>query len=327
MTGAVKKQSLAAASNHAAVLPAVFVITSADAGQRLDHFLAGRYPERTRSALSRLIAASHVLVDGSQVKAGHRLRESETVVVVLPPPEPLDLTPEKVEFSVLHEDAHILVVNKPAGLVVHPAGGHRSGTLVHGLLHRCRELPSADAGRPGIVHRLDKDTSGVMLVAKTEIALQALMADFKNRQIHKTYHALLLRCPREDKGRVISPIGRHPVDRKKMAVRPVHGKHAATAWRVLERFANGWGWAEIEIETGRTHQIRVHMASIKSPVAGDTLYGGGVDRHAAARPLRQMLHASTLRFRHPVSGEAFQCTAPLAEDMQQALAALRGCGS
>jgi len=326
MTGAGKKQSLSGASSHAAILPTVFVITSTDAGQRLDHFLTGRYPEHTRSALNRLIAASHVLIDGSRVKAGHRLRENETVTVVLPPPESLDLTPEKIEFSVLHEDAHILVINKPAGLVVHPAGGHRSGTLVHGLLHLCRELPSADAGRPGIVHRLDKDTSGVMLVAKTEIALRTLMADFKNREIHKTYHALLLRCPRENEGRESSPIGRHPVDRKKMAVRPVQGKHAATSWRVLERFANGWGWVEIGIETGRTHQIRVHMASIKAPVVGDTLYGGGVDRHAAIRPLRQMLHASTLRFRHPVSGAALRCTAPPAEDIQQVLAALRGGG-
>ncbi|MCL1981295.1 MAG: RluA family pseudouridine synthase [Proteobacteria bacterium] len=304
----------------------VFAITAADAGQRLDHFLATKYPERTRSALNKLIVASLVLVDGNQVKAGHRLRKSETITVILPPPEPVGLIPERVEFSVLHEDAHILVINKPPGLVVHPAGGHQSGTLVHGLLHRCRELPSADAGRPGIVHRLDKDTSGVMLVAKTEIALRVLMADFKDRNIHKTYHALLLRCPRESEGRVSSPIGRHPIDRKKMAVRPVHGRHAATNWRVLERFANGWCWTEIEIETGRTHQIRVHMAAIKSPVAGDTLYGGGVDRQAAVRPQRQMLHASTLRFKHPVSGDPLKCTAPLADDIHQVLVHLRGGG-
>ncbi|MDR2550825.1 MAG: RluA family pseudouridine synthase [Desulfobulbus sp.] len=327
MTGAGNESTPPVDDEPVAALPAAFVITSVDAGLRLDHFLTGRYPEYTRSALNKLIAASLVLVDGSQVKAGYRLRERETVTVVLPAPEPLDLTPEKIEFSVLHEDAHILVINKPPGLVVHPAGGHRSGTLVHGLLHLCRELPAADAGRPGIVHRLDKDTSGVMLVAKTELALRVLMADFKDRKIHKTYHALLLRCPRDNEGRVSSPIGRHPVDRKKMAVRPVHGKHAATNWRVLERFANGWGWAEIEIETGRTHQIRVHMASIKSPVAGDALYGGSVDRRAIIRPLRQMLHASTLRFRHPVNGETLRCTAPLAEDMQQVLTALRGIGS
>jgi 23S rRNA pseudouridine1911/1915/1917 synthase len=170
---------------------------------------------------------------------------------------------------------------------------------------------------------LDKDTSGVMLVAKTEYTLRTLMADFKDRKIRKTYHALLLRCPRETSGRVVAPIGRHPVDRKKRAVRPLEGKYAVTNWQVLERFANGWCWAEIGIETGRTHQIRVHMASIKAPVAGDLLYGGAVDRLAAFRPLRQMLHASTLWFTHPFTGEPFCCTAPLCEDMQILLDALR----
>ncbi|MCL2790612.1 MAG: RluA family pseudouridine synthase [Desulfobulbus sp.] len=323
MIGPGKKESPAWDSGPPVDLPAVFIVAPTDAGQRLDHFLTGRYPDHSRSALNKLIATSHVLVDGSQVKAGRRLRESETVTVVLPLPAPPDLTPEKVDFSVLHEDAHILVINKPPGLVVHPAGGHRSGTLVHGLLHLCKELPAADVGRPGIVHRLDKDTSGVMLVAKTDLALRMLMADFKNRKIHKTYHAVLLRCPRENEGRVTALIGRHPVDRKKMAVRSVYGKYAITNWRILERFGNGWCWVEIGIETGRTHQIRVHMASIKSPVAGDILYGGAVDRRAGIRPLRQMLHASTLRFQHPATGEALHCTAPLAGDMQTLLATLR----
>lgn len=327
MIGSGNENPLFPAGESPVASPAVFVIAPADAGQRLDHFLAGKYPDHSRSALNKLIVTSHALVNGSQVKAGRRLRESETVTVVLPLPEPPDLIPEKIDFSVLHEDPHILVISKPPGLVVHPSGGHRSGTLAHGLLHLCKELPTADAGRPGIVHRLDKDTSGAMLVAKTEIALRVLMADFKNRKIRKTYHAVLVRCPRENEGRVIAPIGRHPVDRKKMAVRPEHGKYAVTNWRVLERFANGWCWAEIEIETGRTHQIRVHMASVKSPVAGDTLYGGAVDRHAAIRPLRQMLHASTLQFRHPVTGEAFHCTAPVAGDMQTLLTALREAGS
>ena len=327
MTGPGKEESPLAADGPSAALPAVFVVAPIDAGQRLDHFLTDTYPEHTRSALHRLIVAGHALVDGSQVKAGHRLRPGETVAVVLPPPSPLELVPEQIDFAVLHEDAHILVIDKPPGLVVHPAGGHRSGTLVHGLLHRCRDLPSADAGRPGIVHRLDKDTSGVMLVAKTEIALRTLMADFKDRKIRKTYHALLVHGPRENEGRVTAPIGRHPVDRKKMAVRPVHGKDAVTNWQVLERFANGWCWAEIGIETGRTHQIRVHMASLRSPVAGDTLYGGAVDRHAAVRPQRQMLHASTLRLQHPVTGEPLCCTAPLAADMQTLLTALREAGS
>ena len=302
---------------------ATFVVAPCEAGQRLDHFLTCKYPEQTRSALNKLISTAHVLVGGQQVKAGRRLRENDTISVHFPPLQSQDILPEEVDFSILHEDEHLLVIAKPPGLVVHPASGHRNGTLVHGLLYRCQELPAANPGRPGIVHRLDKDTSGVMLVAKTEYALRTLMADFKDRKIRKTYHALLLRCPRETSGRIVAPIGRHPVDRKKMAVRPLDGKYAVTNWHVLERFANGWCWAEIGIETGRTHQIRVHMASIKAPVAGDLQYGGAVDRLAAFRPSRQMLHASTLWFTHPFTGKAFCCTAPLCADMQFLLDALR----
>jgi 23S rRNA pseudouridine1911/1915/1917 synthase len=306
-----------------AAIPVTYVITSGDSGQRLDHFLASKYPEHSRSALNKLIGAAQILMDGRQVKAGYRLRENEIVDIVFPPPLPLDLVPEPVDFSVLYEDPYLLVINKPPGLVVHPGGGHRSGTLAHGLLHRFHSLPAASAERPGIVHRLDKDTSGVILVAKTENALRVLMSEFKDRKIRKTYHALLVHCPHENEGRIVAPVGRHPVDRKKMAIRPVQGKYAATIWRVLERFANGWCWAEIEIETGRTHQIRVHMASIKAPVAGDALYGGAVDRRGPFRPLRQMLHASTLRFAHPETGASLCITAPLAEDMQVLLKQLR----
>jgi 23S rRNA pseudouridine1911/1915/1917 synthase len=171
---------------------------------------------------------------------------------------------------------------------------------------------------------LDKDTSGALLVAKTEQALRALMADFKNRSIRKIYHALLIRCPQENEGRVAAPIGRHPVDRKKMAVREDQGRFAATNWRILERFANGWCLAEIDIETGRTHQIRVHMASIKVPVVADPLYGGAVHRSSSVRPTRQMLHANTLRFCHPLSGEEVCCMAPWYEDMQTIVDVLRG---
>lgn len=302
---------------------ASFTVTVAEAGQRLDHFLASRYSDQSRSALNKWIGSAHVLVDNRQVKAGYRLRNNEAITVSIPAPQPAGLIPEQVDFSVLFEDEQILVLNKPPGLVVHPAAGHSTGTLVHGLLHRCRDLPGADAGRPGIVHRLDKDTSGVMLVAKTEFALRTLTAHFKERRIHKTYHAILLRCPQRLDGRVVASIGRHPVDRKKMAVRSEQGRYAATTWRILERFVNGWCLAEIIIETGRTHQIRVHMASLRTPVAGDGLYGGAVERTAVVRPDRQMLHASTLRFPHPLSGEELSCTAPLWPDMQAVLDVLR----
>lgn len=294
-----------------------------EAGQRLDHFLTRNYPDHSRSFLHKLIDAAYVLVDGQPVKSGHRLRVHETISLSFPPPRPSAIIPEQVDFSVLFEDEHLLVINKPPGLVVHPANGHHSGTLVHGLLYHCKNLPTVDDSRPGIVHRLDKDTSGVMLVAKTDQALRALMADFKDRKIKKTYHVLLLRCPKEHDGRIVAPLGRHPVDRKKMAIRPDHGKYAATNWQILESYANGWCFAEISIETGRTHQIRVHMASMKTPVVGDFLYGGTVDRNSALKPSRQMLHASTLRFHHPFSKQELCCTAPLWGDMQSLLDILR----
>jgi 23S rRNA pseudouridine1911/1915/1917 synthase len=298
-------------------------VTRHEAGLRLDHFLTRHYPDQSRSSLNRLIQSAHVLVNGQPVKAGYRLRPDELVSLVIPAPQPEELLPEQIDFPVLFEDEHLLVLSKPPGLVVHPASGHTRGTLVHGLLHHCRQLPTVDGGRPGIVHRLDKDTSGVMLVAKTEFTLRALMTDFKDRKIHKTYHALLLRSPRETQGRIVEPIGRHPVDRKKMAIRPADGRYAATSWRVVERFANGWCLAQLVIETGRTHQIRVHMASVNTPVAGDTVYGGAVSRDSLIVAARQMLHSSTICFHHPADGRELQFTAPLWADMQQVLAALR----
>lgn len=309
--------------SHASEASFTCVVTPHEVGQRLDHFLAGQLTEFSRSALNKLISAAHVLVNGTQVKPGHRLRLNDTISLVMPASPSQEIVPEHIDFAVLYEDAHLLVINKPPGLVVHPAGGHQNGTLVHGLLYRCTQLPAADAQRPGIVHRLDKDTSGILLVAKSEQALRTLMADFKNRKVCKTYHAMLLRCPGESQGRVVQPIGRHSVDRKKMAIRSEQGKYAATNWRILERFANGWCWAEIDIETGRTHQIRVHMASLQAPIAGDVLYGGMVGRHAQYQPKRQMLHASTLQFSHPLSGQMLCFTAPLFADMQILLSALR----
>lgn len=294
-----------------------------DAGLRLDHFLAQRYPHHSRSAFNKLIAAAQVLVDAQPVKSGHRLRSEEIVTLAFTQETSADIEPEFIDFPILYEDAHLLVLNKPPGLVVHPACGHSRGTLVHGLLHHCQALPASEGGRPGIVHRLDKDTSGVMLVAKSEIALRRLMADFKDRKIQKTYHALLLRHPRAPQGRVDAPIGRHPVDRKKMAIRVGSGRHAVTNWQVMEHFNNGWCLVEVGIETGRTHQIRVHMASLKAPVAGDSLYGGAVGRDARLVPRRQMLHASTLHFFHTFDGRPLSCTAPLWEDMQSLIEALR----
>ena len=221
-------------------------------------------------------------------------------------------------LSILHEDDSILVIDKPAGLVVHPAEGHWQDTLVNGLLHRYPNLPGDDPNRPGIVHRLDKDTSGVLVVAKNSLAHRRLSAAFKDREVHKTYHAVLLRSPKQSQGRLVAPIGRHPVQRQKMAVREENGRYAATRWQIVSAWP-GFSLARIEIETGRTHQIRVHMASLGAPVAGDTLYGGQVQEIQGIPVSRQLLHASTLCFPHPETEKMVCYTAPLPSDMQQVL--------
>ncbi len=302
------------------------VVAPKEAGQRLDHYLVRRVGGHSRSALGRLILAGHVRVGGAAVKAGHRLRSGDRVTVRLPDPEPSAIVPEAVPFEILFEDDWLLVIVKPAGLVVHPGAGHRGGTLVHGLLHHCDHLPGPDPARPGIVHRLDKDTSGVMVVAKTESALRILSGEFKNRRVRKQYHAILLRCPPEESGRLAASISRHPVQRKKMAVVDRGGRHAATSWKIVERFPSGPCLVELGIETGRTHQIRVHMASLGAPVMGDPLYGGRPERYAALGAGRQMLHAASLRFIHPHDGKVLTFAAPLPPDMRQVLATLRrGC--
>jgi 23S rRNA pseudouridine1911/1915/1917 synthase len=299
-----------------------FSVDSSEAGLRLDHFLVQRLTGFSRSALLKLIRDGLVTVAGEPCKAGCRLRAGGAVEVVIPSPPSSGLIPERIDFRVLYEDDSLLVLVKPPGLVVHPAAGHWQGTLAHGLLFHCTSLPGTEQLRPGIVHRLDKDTSGVMLVAKTEAALRQLAADFQNRSIRKIYHALLLRCPAEDRGRVAAAIGRHPVHRKKMAI-SAGGRHAATCWRVLERYPNGMGLMELDLETGRTHQIRVHMASLGCPVVGDVLYGGRVPAAYGLEVGRQLLHASSIAFAHPVSREPLAFSAPLWPDMMAIVDQLR----
>ncbi|WP_339136997.1 MAG: RluA family pseudouridine synthase [Candidatus Electrothrix sp. GW3-4] len=290
---------------------------------RLDHYLALHFSEHSRSSLGKHIRSSHILVNDKQVKPGYRVHPGDIVQVDFPPlvaeNEP---QAQPVDFGVLYEDQSLLVINKPPGLVVHPAAGHADNTLVNGLLHRYNDMASLEGGRPGIVHRLDKDTSGIILVARTEQVQAMLSAAFKERKVRKTYHALLVRPPAELSGRLVAPIGRHPVHRKKMAIRP-DGRYAATVWNILETFSNGLCFAEIGIETGRTHQIRVHMSSLHAPVAGDHLYGGKLENTSEVVAQRQFLHASTLVFTHPVTDEECQFTAPLWPDMEQVLSQLR----
>jgi 23S rRNA pseudouridine1911/1915/1917 synthase len=308
-------------SSHA-VPPSLYQVQAHEGGLRLDHYLVQQLPQHSRSSIAQFIRDEQVLVNNKTVKPGYKLHSGDHIHVQEAPFSPQTQIPEAqdIAFPVLFEDPHLLIISKPPGLVVHPAAGHSQGTLVNGLVHRYGELLLVAGERPGIVHRLDKDTSGIMLVARTETAHRLLAAAFKSRQIHKTYHALLLRTPPSDTGRITSPLGRHPVHRQKMAIRPRDGRHALSIWRVVERFSQGFCLAEIQIETGRTHQIRVHMSSMGAPVAGDQLYGGKTQSFGIQR---QLLHASSLSFVHPLTGEDCHFTAPLWPDMEAVLTQLR----
>jgi len=296
-------------------------------GQRLDVWLHAQLPDQSRSRLQALIRAGQVTLDGHPAPPNHRLRPGQRVVVTLPAPTPVAVAPQAIPLVVLHEDGDLLVLAKPAGLVVHPAAGHADGTLVNALLHHCPDLPGIGGEcRPGIVHRLDKDTSGVMVVAKTEAAMAGLVRQFKDHSITKEYCALLCGIPDRPAGRIEDAIGRSSHDRKKMAVQPVHGRPAVSHYTVVQRFAYACR-VRIRIETGRTHQIRVHMAHLGHPVLGDTVYGRGMSgwlkRHGLdGLVTRQMLHAERLVFQHPRTGRAMDLTAPLPPDFRAALARL-----
>lgn len=296
-------------------------------GQRLDLYLAGQLEREgmTRSRIQPLIRAGAVLVNGIVQKTKYLLQAGDRLTVAIPPQtaSASELVAEPVAFVTLHEDEDLIVLVKPPGVVVHPAAGHSTATLVHGLLHHCGGLSGINGElRPGIVHRLDKDTSGVMVVAKTDFAHQALADQFKRRGVKKIYQALVDGKPIGQAGRVDLPIGRHPVHRKKMAVRE-DGRAAVTNWRVLERFVLGLALLELGLETGRTHQIRVHMAALSHPVAGDSVYGRKNSRYPELGITRQCLHAHTLAFSHPRTGENLQFTAPLWPDMLYTLELLR----
>ena len=279
------------------------------AGQRLDAFLAGAVPELTRSAAQRLIGEGQVLVNGRAPAKSLKLSGGETVTVTLPEPEPIEAVAQDIPLDVVYEDEDVIVVNKPVGLVVHPAPGHSDGTLVNALLHHCGGSLSGVGGalRPGIVHRIDRDTSGLIIAAKNDFAHQALAAQLQDHTLARTYEAVAVGNLREDRGTVDAPIGRCPSDRKKMAVVDRGGRSAVTHWEVVERFP-GYTHIRCRLETGRTHQIRVHLASIGHPLLGDTVYG-------AKKPVPglagQCLHAAELRFLHPRTGEPVTVEAPL----------------
>ncbi len=294
---------------------------SEDRGVRLDSFLACRVPELTRSAAARLIETGRVTVAGRTAAKSCRLEGGELVEAELPDPEPTQALPQDIPLDVVYEDEDVIVVNKPAGLVVHPAPGHPDGTLVNALLYHCGSSLSGIGGelRPGIVHRIDRDTSGLIIAAKNDAAHQALSAQLQDHTLARTYEAVVVGNLREDRGTVDAPIGRHHTDRKKMAVTDRGGRAAVTHWEVLERF-QGFTHVRCRLETGRTHQIRVHMAHLGHPICGDTVYGA---RKPVPGLTGQCLHAVGLRFIHPRTGEAVELSCPLSDAFTALLEKLR----
>lgn len=310
------------------------VVDPRDGGQRLDTFLSLHWSGCSRSQAALWIRREIIRVDGVVRKPSYRVQPGEVVSGTIPCPVDPGVSPEPIPLSILFEDRDVIVIDKPPGLVVHPAAGHAAGTLVNGLLHHCPDLEGIGGERrPGIVHRLDKDTSGVMVVAKNAMAHQALARCFKERQVQKNYLAIVAGSPAESNGRIELPLGRHPVDRKKMAVVVNRGREAVTLWQVRERF-QGAALLALELKTGRTHQIRVHCQSMGHPIVGDPLYGqkralqrmpkNHMALHAVlTQARRQMLHAARLGFIHPASGQTLTFEAPMPEDMARLLGALR----
>jgi 23S rRNA pseudouridine1911/1915/1917 synthase len=311
--------------------PISFPVPAQDAGKRLDVFLSQRGPSLTRSGVKRLIEQGNVQLGGKKAKAGIRLKERDVVLLTLPPLRPMEAQAEEIPLHILFEDSHLIVVDKAAGMVVHPAAGHFSGTLVNALLHHCPDLGGIGGVlRPGIVHRLDKDTSGVLVVAKTDLAHRGLAHQFKNHTPARQYLGICF-GQLADEGQMEASIGRHPVHRQKMSTRTRKGRVARTHWKVLERFRH-FNLVELRLETGRTHQIRVHLSSLGHPILGDPVYGGRKGLASVEPPLlrerlekirRQALHAASLGFIHPVTGEKMAFRSPLPADMEEALDALR----
>jgi 23S rRNA pseudouridine1911/1915/1917 synthase len=286
--------------------------------QRLDKRLLESYPDFSRSRIEGLVKSGHVTVNGAvATKAGMKVAEDDEIEVEIPPPVPAVPQPEVIPVDVVFEDEEMLVVNKAPGMVVHPAPGHFTGTLVNALLHHCPDLAGiGGVARPGIVHRLDQDTSGLLAVAKTQKAMEALAKAFASHKcVEKTYLAVVHGRPRLDSGRIENLIGRHPVDRKRMAIVERNGKIAITNWQ-LASAQPGISTVICRIETGRTHQIRVHMASLGCPVIGDRVYGkSALDKRLDPVPARQMLHAWKLSLWHPTKGVKMDFTAPIPDDM------------
>ena len=288
--------------------------------QRLDAFLASSLDGLTRSQAARLIESGEVAVNGKTAGKSYKLAGGEDIAVTLPEPEPVEAVPQDIPLDVVYEDADVIVVNKPSGMVVHPAPGHPDGTLVNALLYHCAGTLSGVGGalRPGIVHRIDRDTSGLIIAAKNDAAHQYLSAQLADHTLARTYECIVVGKLREDRGTVDAPIGRHPTDRKRMAV-VAGGREAVTHWEVIARYP-GYTHVRCRLETGRTHQIRVHMAYIGHPILGDTVYGA---KKEVPGLTGQCLHAVGLRFLHPRTHEVVELFCPLPEEFTRMLQKIR----
>ena len=301
-----------------------FVDTDAN-NMRIDRFISERMADTSRSYIQKLIKDELVTVDSKVVKSNYKVKEGEWVEIVLPEPVSLDIEAENIPLDILYEDSDVLLVNKPKDMVVHPSAGHVTGTLVNALLYHCKDSLSSINGvmRPGIVHRIDKDTTGILIICKNDKAHNCIAEQLKVHSITRRYHELVWNNVTDDTGTVDAPIGRHPVDRKKMAINHKNGKHAVTHYKVLERFGQ-YTYIQCELETGRTHQIRVHMASIGHPLVGDPVYG------PAKQPFKtdgQMLHAKVFGFIHPSTNEYMEFETDLPEYFQLILEKLRNKGT
>ena len=290
-------------------------------GERLDAFLSRSAEGLSRSAAQKLIADGNVLLNGRPARKNDRLRVGDSVELTIPEPREVDIAPKQMPLDIVYEDEDVAVINKPKGLVVHPAAGHQDDTLVNGLLYAMGDSLSGINGelRPGIVHRIDKDTSGLLAIAKNDLAHTVLASQLKDHSMARTYEAVVCGSVKEDRGTVDAPIGRHPTDRKKMCVTQRNSKNAVTHWEVVERF-RGYTHIRCRLETGRTHQIRVHMAYIGHPILGDTVYG---HKKPELGQDSQCLHAGALCFRHPRDGRPVMVFAPLPDYFQSVLEKLR----
>ncbi len=302
-----------------------FVVDSSQGGIRLDVFIASQLTDLSRSHIAHLIQEEQVTVNTFVKKPGYRIRAGDQISGIIPAAEMVHIEPQPLELDIIHEDQDLVVVNKQPGLVVHPAPGHDSGTLVNALLYHFPDIgPIGGQLRPGIVHRLDKDTSGIIIVAKNSASLAHLSAQFSARTIRKTYLALVYGQMKTDSGRIDLPIGRHPIDRKRMSVGSPRSRAAETTWKTRKTFT-GLSLLQLNLKTGRTHQARVHCAAIGHPIVGDPVYGKRRPDRGLPRPVagivgkigRQMLHAWKLTFTHPATDDSLSFTAPLAGDMHE----------